>query len=235
MLIRYRTSSPMDFNAVRYAVVFNTSGNGQPPYANGYNTGYANYSFIFIVTGNGIGSVTTQLFQVTAAPGSNGQPIFYPINFNPQQVVLTPNSNGNNTEFTLNFDRTLFYGAFGPTAVPSMTPSPSTSPSSSPTPTPTPTATPTGGSPSPSPSTTPVPPYPTTSPMTLWYVNFITVNPNGNTPYDALGIGGAQDTSFSQSLNVNTAFDITITNPPGATQAPIPSAQLAGGEFINNP
>ena len=201
MLIRYRTANPMDFQNNRYLIVFNTSGNGGQPYANGFNTGYANYSFIFAIGGfNGV--VQANLYQIIAQPGgAAGQPSQVQLQFGPQQVQLLTNSNGQNTEFTLNFDRTLMYGIPGATASP-----------------------------------IPQGPQPTTSPQSVWNVNFITTDKSSN-PLDALGIGGVNDTSFVLPLPVSTAFDYLsqLTVPAGATQSAVPAAQLSGGEIINNP
>lgn len=131
MLIRYRTAFPMDFQNIRYMVIFNTSGNGGQPYANGFNTGYANYSFIFVVGGfNGV--VQANLYQIIAQPGgAAGQPSQVQLQFGPQQVQLLTNSNGQNTEFTLTFDRNLMFGIPGATSSPQpQGPQPTSSPQS---------------------------------------------------------------------------------------------------------
>ncbi len=110
MLIRYRTASQMDFQNIRYLIVFNTSGNGQQPYANAYNTGYANFSFVFAVGSNN-GLVQAQLYQIIQQPGgAGGQPSQVQLIFSPAQVQLNANSNGQGTEFTLTFDRSLMFG-----------------------------------------------------------------------------------------------------------------------------
>lgn len=201
MLIRYRTANQMDFQNVRYLIVFNTSGNGGQPYANGFNTGYTNYSFIFAVGGfNGV--VQANLYQIIQQPGgAAGQPSQVQLQFGPQQVQLLTNSNGQNTEFTLNFDRNLMFGIPGATASPF-----------------------------------PQGPQPTTSPQSVWNVNFITTD-KSTVPLDALGSFGVNDTSYTLSLPVATQFDYIqqLTVPAGATQASTPAAQLAGGEIINVP
>ncbi|PZR59686.1 MAG: hypothetical protein DLM50_00825 [Candidatus Meridianibacter frigidus] len=203
MLIKYRIApgAGMDFAHIRYLIVLNTSGNGGSPFANGFNTGFANYSFIFAVGGNQAGFTQVQLFQLIPQPNGQGVPSQRLVPFSPQQVQLQPNSNGQNTEFTLNFDRTLMFG------IPTGTPPPA------------------GNTPS-----------PTTSPQSIWNVNFLTTDVNSN-PLDALGIGGVNDTSFSLQLPVNDVFDFIsqLTVPTGATQASTPAAQLQGGEIVNNP
>ncbi|MBV9971875.1 MAG: hypothetical protein JO135_00915 [Candidatus Eremiobacteraeota bacterium] len=194
LFVRYDTANPMDFTNVRYLIAFNTSGNGGVPYTNAYNTGYANYSFIITVSGVN-GFVAPQVCQIIRQQG--GGVTCQPEQFSPSQVILTLNSNGRNNEFTIMFDRRLFYGI---------------------------------------PPASPTPPPPTTQPQNNWTFNFITTDTTFH-PLDALGIGGPNDTSFNLPLPVNTAFDFLqqLTVPAGATRSPIPSAQLAGGEIINNP
>jgi len=68
-----------------------------------------------------------------------------------------------------------------------------------------------------------------------WLFNFFTTDPSLN-PLDSLGLGGAQDISFSSPvLDTTTAFDITVSVPAGATQASNPLAQIYGGELTNSP
>lgn len=105
MQIRFTTVGPMDFNNYRYAIVFNTSGNGQQPYANAYLTGFLNYSFVWIVGAQNGLSVAPTLVQIYPDGGSLHP--FYPTVI-PSQVQLTPNSNGLNTQFTLQFQRSIF-------------------------------------------------------------------------------------------------------------------------------
>jgi hypothetical protein len=51
--INFLTSATPDFNDYKYLIVLNTSGNGHTPYANGYNSNYADWSFAFFVGGSG--------------------------------------------------------------------------------------------------------------------------------------------------------------------------------------
>lgn len=122
MLIRYDTAAPMDFQNYHYLVVINTSGNGGVPYSNGFNTGYANYSFIFAVSGNA-GQVLAQLYQIVQQPGgASGQPSQVLLQTSPIQLQFNPNSNGLGTEFTINFDRTLMFGIGTPSPGPTSSP-----------------------------------------------------------------------------------------------------------------
>jgi len=200
MQIKFRTANPMDFTNVRYAIIFNTSGNGQEPYANGYLSGYANYSFGMFVGGANT-SVSPQVFAYVQQPGTNGNLIPVQIFPPPQLLTLQTNTNGQNTEFTITFSRSIFSG--GPTA-----------------------------SPLPTGATAP----PTTLAQQSWNINFITTDPT-LVPLDALGTNGKNDVTFSLSVNTATVFDFVqqLTVPAGAVQAPLPAAQLSGGEILNNP
>ncbi len=116
MLIRLTTAGPLDFEKYRYAFVFNTSGNGQQPYANAYLTSFLNYSFVWIVgaqNGFSVAPSLNQIFPINNGLGQIGLSV-------PSQLVqLNPNSNSQNTQFTLQFDRALFY-----TPVPTSSPTP---------------------------------------------------------------------------------------------------------------
>ena len=55
MFVRYRVAGFLDFNTLRYLIVFNTSGNGITPLASTLNTSFLNYSFILIFGGTQVG------------------------------------------------------------------------------------------------------------------------------------------------------------------------------------
>jgi hypothetical protein len=235
MLIRYTVSGPFDFTDYTYAIVFNTSANGGTPYANTqFNGGFLNYSFAWFIGGK-FGTVQSPpvLLQYYLTPGSTTnvgtQQIVVPLNL----ATLTLNSNGQNTQFTLLFSRTLLDRP----PIGAATPSPS----------PTPTALPSGVTPTPSP--TPLPPGVTPSPSPLpsnscsvqflyvcdtWYVNFFVLDQNG-VPLDALGLNGRTDTTFSLPLPTNTIFDYVnqLTVPAGAVGTGNASTTIAGGEIKN--
>lgn len=104
MLLRFRVKGPLDFAHVRYVVVFNTTGDGITPYANALATGFASYSFGWIVGGSGA-PAQPQLVQYFAAPGAGlqGRPIVVP----QQDAQLAVGTSGP-SEFTLLFARSLF-------------------------------------------------------------------------------------------------------------------------------
>ncbi len=210
----------MDFNNVRYVIMFNTSGNGQEPYTNGYQNNYANYSFAIIVGGNTTSIAQPVLVEYVGQPGPGGKTVVTPYQLptSPQTLQLVPNSNGQNTQFTVLFARALFNGLFTPTPLPggSTPPSPTPVPSTSPTP---------GTGPT---------PMPTSASQSVWNINFFTTDSQGN-PLDAPGIGGKSDTSFIFTAAINTVFDQQFTVSPAAPQAPTTSAQILSGEVSNNP
>ena len=134
MLIKYRTANRMDFTNIRYFMVFNTSGNGGPPYTNGFNTGFPNYSFVIVVGGSGgpVGTVQPLVYQFIQQPGgATGSPSQILLQTSPAQLQFIQDSSGQGTEFTINFDRTIFFGIAGATASPiPQSPAPTTQPQS---------------------------------------------------------------------------------------------------------
>src|SRR5438270_8042837 len=83
MQVKFTTAAPMDFTNVQYVIMFNTSTSGGMPYANGYQTNYANYWFAIVVGGNGVLSQATVVQYVRQSGLGGGtvavpQPIPYP-------------------------------------------------------------------------------------------------------------------------------------------------------------
>ena len=237
MLIRYRIAAPFDFTNYSYAIVFNTSDQGGTPYANTqFQGGFLNYSFGWFV-GGAFGTVQSPpvLLQYYLTPGSTTnvgtQAIVVPI----QLATLTLNSNGQNTEFTLLFSRSLLdrptIGQATPTPIPSPTASGAT-----PTPVPTATTAPRPISHARQPQQGNSCSFTYTYICDTWYVNFFILYKNG-VPLDALGLNGVGDTTFSLPLPTNTAFDYVsqLTKPAGSVSNGNPSASISGGEIINNP
>ena len=111
MQVKFTTKAPMDFTNNQYAVIFNTSTQGGEPYANGFLTNFANYSFAIVVGGNG-SLAQVQVIQYVRSPGVGGGTVASPqsIPYTPQQLQFNLNSNGQNTQFTVTFDRRLFNG-----------------------------------------------------------------------------------------------------------------------------
>jgi hypothetical protein len=235
MLVRYTVAGTFDFTDYTYAIVFNTSGNGGTPYANTqFNGGFLNYSFAWFIGGK-FGTVQSPpvLLQYYLTPGSTTnvgtQQIVVPLNL----ATLTLNSNGQNSQFTLLFSRSLLDRPAIGAATPSPTPSPTPLPSGV-TPSPSPTPLPSGVTPTPSPAASNTCSLQYTYICDTWYVNFFVLNSTG-IPLDALGLNGVNDTTFTLQLPTSTTFDYVnqLTVPAGAVSNGNPNASIAGGEIKN--
>ena len=200
-------------------VVFNTSGNGQEPYAATFQS-YTNYSFALVFGGTGLTGASYQLLQVISTGSSAG--------FTTRAIPISPlyvtnfnaNSSGSGNEFTFTFNRLLLLTVPNPLA--------------SPTPSPSPTATPTGTSPSPTPSPQATP---STSPgtSTLWAMNFFSTDTNFQ-PIDAIANNGINDVSFTYVVDTTQNFDKPINKPiPPPVGVQNQSAQIIAIEVINSP
>lgn len=209
MLIRFRTLGTLDFNTLRYVVVFNTSGNGRQPLPPTFAS-FLNYSFELIFGGTNIGGASYALLQIFPTGTSSG---YTQISIPVQTQFITnfnPNSSGTGNELTFTFNR-LWLNIPNPVASPSPVP--------------------TGPTPSPG-------PVPTLAPgqSTLWNMNFFSADATGNNIIDAIGTNGAQDTSFTFQVDVTQPFDRVINKPlPPPVQVTNPSAQVIAIEVINAP
>ena len=233
MSVKFRVMQPFNFQTYSYVIVFNTSGDGNTPRANGTQTNYAGYSFAIIVGGTtGTGTATANLYQYYRPPNVT-VPQLVPLQPTSNLFIFYPNTNGQGTEFTVTFARSLFYGINntpGPTSTASATPSPSPSPSVSPS-----------GSPSASPSSSPTA-LPSGAPAQIWHFNYFvasgTVGGQNLLPVDSLGAipTGANDTTYvSPELDTSTQFDIQIIPNTGSHPSDMGPDNIAGGEIANNP
>jgi len=102
VVIRFRAKNAMDFANVKYVVVFDTCTPGSEPYPNAYATGFTNYSYAFVIGGNGSIALPT-LYQYILTSGSIN-PIS--VSIQPSTTQLQINDNGLGTEFSLTFPRT---------------------------------------------------------------------------------------------------------------------------------
>jgi hypothetical protein len=236
MSVKFRVATGFNFSANSYVIVFNTSNpsatNTVTPVAQASSNNYAGYS-IAIVVGGQNGAISAQAFYYFRPSGTSQQPVLYPINTTPQQLILTNNSNGQNNEFTVVFSRNIANFSLNATPLPSG--SPSASPSVSPSPSTSPSAGP-SSSPGGSGSGVPVTQY--------WTFNFFTVagsigqyaNAGTLQILDSLGAGGGTDASYqSPVLDVSTAFDQTFQAQVGAAHPLLTPDAIAGGEIANNP
>jgi hypothetical protein len=212
MSIRFRTAASLNFSNLYYVVVFNTSGNGQEPYAATFQS-YTNYSFALVFGGTSLSGASYQLLQVIST-GSSAGFTTRQVPINPVYVSsFNPNSNGQGTEFTFVFNRLLLL------TVPNPLTSPTPAPGATATPTPAPQSTPTI-----SPGTS-----------TLWAINFFSTDTSFN-PIDAIANNGINDTSFSYVVDTTQFFDTPVNKPvPPPVQVTNQSAQIVAIEVINEP
>ncbi len=107
-LIRFETAGPLDFQNLRYLIVFNTTGNGQQPYAQGFNTDYKNWSAYFIVGGGSNFANNPGLFQIYQNP-ANGSAQAFNIGYPTGTVTFLPSIPNANAQygFQIQFNRCL--------------------------------------------------------------------------------------------------------------------------------
>jgi hypothetical protein len=219
MSVKFNVQTAFNFSSDSYAIVFNTSGSGVTPLPVTLSNNYAGYSIAIVVGGAG-GAIQPVAFYYYRPNNTSQIPVLYPIGATQQQLILTLNSNGQGSQFTVVFSRAL--ALFSATTTP--TPSPSTTPS---------------GSPSPSPTSSGV------TVSYLWNFNFFVLqgqvtnyeSQGSLTIIDSLGAGGPNDQTYnSQQLDVSTAFDTGAfyVQSPGNSHPPIPDA-INGGDIANNP
>jgi hypothetical protein len=237
MSCKFDVNGPFNFQSYNYAMVFNTSGTTITPVALGSNNAYAGYSFAIIV-GNTSGGVQANAYQfVRPNNNQNTAPIVVQLVTTPGQLQLYTNTNGQGTEFTVIFQRSIVNGITTPSPSPGTTasasPSSSPIPTASPSPSPSPSGSPSG---SPSPSPTPI-----GGSATTWYFNyFVTQTIASGQPLiilDSLGAQGGQDATYTDSTPLYT--DQVFNGPPFYTLAgnhpSDPAAQIASGTIANNP
>jgi hypothetical protein len=228
MTVKFRIAGTFNFSQYSYVVVFNTTGDGVTPRAAGATNNWDGYSFAIVVSGAN-GTATANAWSYYRPTSNTAQiPVLLPIVTTPQQLTFTPNSNGQNNEFTVIFDRAIANAfvtpAPGETATPTASASASASPTSSASATASPATTPSGVV------------------SNKWNYNLFVAQgapQQGqpvNTIVDSLGQGGPTDTSYvdPQALMVNTSFDYTFYSIAGNHPTDT-SADITGGEILNNP
>ncbi len=238
MRVKFTIAAPFNFQKYAYAVVFNTTGDGNTPRANGATNNYLGYSFAIIVSDPGSGPTANAYAFVRPNGIANQEPTL--LSVNPPQQLLTIeslNSNGQNTQFSLRFSRLILSAYITPS--PSPTASPTATPSASASPTASPSANPSASpSASPTPTPTPIPGL-----ATDWQYNFFVasvgtaVNQGQLQILDSLGSFGANDSSYvnPSPLDTATSFDITINAQTPSTPFSDQSEQIVGGEIANSP
>jgi hypothetical protein len=97
-LIRFETNGPLDFQNLSYLIVLNTSGNGNQPYAQGFNSDFKDWTHFFIVGGGANFANSPQLNQVYLDP-TTGSPTHYappvPVGF----ITFLPSTPSANSQF----------------------------------------------------------------------------------------------------------------------------------------
>jgi hypothetical protein len=108
MSVKFDVNAPMNFATYEYIVAFNTTGSGATPGTNVMQTAYAGYSYSIVVTSapNGVYAKVVEYYRSSGVP----QPSSITLATIPSQLQLYPNSNGDNTEFTVRFQRVVFSG-----------------------------------------------------------------------------------------------------------------------------
>jgi len=212
MLIRVRVAGTLDFTNFKYVIVFNTSGNGNEPYPNAFQTGFLNYSYSLIFAGPS-GLATTQLLQYYLLPGTSSGLGYTSISIPVQSLNFVANDNGLGNEFQVIFNRLLLNQ-------PSPTGSATTVPTAGPSPSPGSSATPSVQA--------------TTAAQETWNINFIVTDVNG-VPVDSMGVNGVQDTTFNLPVDTTQPQNLSYTKPSGSTVPQSINAQLAGYTLINSP
>jgi hypothetical protein len=204
-LIRFETAGQLNFQNVTYLIVFNTTGNNEQPYAQGYqNSDFKNWSAYFIVGGGqGFASFPGlyQIFQDPASGNANKFQIQIPqgaVNFQ----TSIPNANAQ-FGFQITFNRCLL-----------DLPPPSANP------------------PPPITSNRTCPPY--TYIATNWNVSIFTLD-NTNSPIDSLGVTGPSDTSYKFGFDTAQLVNTNNFKPGGSAAVSNPAAQIIGVEVFSTP
>lgn len=239
MQVKIMTAGPIDLGSYYYGLIFNTSGTGGQPYAYfaNSNQNWHNITFVLVIGGQSLGGITNpaggtyQLYSLLTTGSATGQiKELYPQNPAQQLLYVTMNCDGQQNELCVTFSRSAMNCVFS-SASPSS--SPSSSPSASPSPSPTGSSVPSGG---------------TCPPLTSnWYINWFTAQ-GGSSPgmtqglgqvLDAPGQGGPNDQSWTPttftSIDTTQVLDVRWGAQAGWPTGMPPSAQLTGGEVLNNP
>jgi hypothetical protein len=215
-LIRFETAGPIDPSNYEYLIVFNTTGDGNEPYALGYNSNYTDWSYAFQVGGQQ-GYVSQpgfiQYYQ-NPTTGSVAQP--YYIQYSPNNLVFTTPIQGGVTSngFEIRFNRCMF-----------DLPPPTYSGPATPAPSPRPVG-----------STCPPFTYGLAGRLTnTWQINMFSID-RTNTVVDSLG-QGPSDTSFKLTPLDTTASvnDFQFIKPVTNSGPSSASAQIYAIEIFNAP
>jgi hypothetical protein len=210
-LIRFETAGQLDFQNVSYLIVFNTSGNGQQPFAQGPNTNYTNWSVYFIIGGGAGFANSPGLEQVYLNPANNAASVFnvtYPtsiVNFQPS----IPSGNAA-FGFQITFNRCVFDLA-PPTNNPSVPVS----------------------------ANGICPPFANAGVGTIWNVSLFTLD-RTLTAVDSLSVNGPSATDYNFQFDVTQVIPGGSNSgqrfkPANNASVSNPAAQITGIEIFNTP
>jgi hypothetical protein len=106
MRVTFAVAAPLDFSKSRYAVVFNTSGNGLTPEF-GSHVDWRAYTTEIRILPSGSGP-NPEVLQYIPNADPNLPPAEVRLGVTPSEFRFNPNSDGTRTEFSVTFDRSIF-------------------------------------------------------------------------------------------------------------------------------
>lgn len=210
-LVRFETAGQLDFQNVSYLIVFNTTGNGQQPYAQGFNTNFQNWSVFFIVGGGANYANAPGLEQVYLNPANNAASSFnvtYPTTIVNFQTSI-PSGNAQ-YGFQITFNRCIF-DLSPPTSNPSV----------------------------PVTANGICPPFANTGIGAVWNVSLFTLD-KSLTAVDSLSTNGPSATDYTFSYNITQTIPGGSNSgqyfkPANNATVSNPAAQIVGVEIFNTP
>ena len=241
LLIRFRTSGPLNFTTYTYAIIIDSCGGGVP-LPNTFATSFNNYSYGFLIGGRYGSIAQPQLFQYYVNPNSNGSLTYLskPLDPDDDRVRARQQRPRHRVHADVR-PRASQQSVPGEAALPESHAAPERRPerhadhhapdgrhadASRTTPLPVATTTQVVGNPN---------PQPTTVAQSTWLFNFFSID-QSNRVVDSLGINGPTDTSWTGApIDVNQLVAFPIFRPAGSYVASDPSAALTGGEIDNYP
>jgi hypothetical protein len=210
-LIRFETAGQLDFQNVSYLMVFNTSGSGQQPYAQGFNTNFQNWSVYYIVGGGANFANSPGLEQVYQNP-ANAAAQSFNISYPTTIVNFQPSIPSGNAQFgfQITFNRCVFDLA-PPTSNPSV----------------------------PATANGICPPFVNASVGNIWNVSLFTLD-RTLTPIDSLSTNGPSATDYNVSFDVTQVIPGNGNSgqrfkPANNATVSNPAAQITGIEIFNTP
>jgi hypothetical protein len=210
-LIRFETAGQLDFQNVSYLMVFNTSGSGQQPYAQGFNTNFQNWSVYYIVGGGANFANSPGLEQVYQNP-ANAAAQSFNISYPTTIVNFQPSIPSGNAQFgfQITFNRCVFDLA-PPTSNPSV----------------------------PATANGICPPFVNASVGNIWNVSLFTLD-RTLTPIDSLSTNGPSATDYNVSFDVTqvipgNGYSGQRFKPANNATVSNPAAQITGIEIFNTP